>query len=79
MRPRVFGDLSRNSMIDTWNDPLYRAFRKNVSSRDDPSCSNCNLGPCDYIRADDFEQDCYVNHEPCGDRLWFAGLFHCME
>jgi putative metalloenzyme radical SAM/SPASM domain maturase len=80
VRPRVFGDLGERGILDVWNDPAYRAFRHGVLRYDYPFCSDCNLGKCcDYVRAPEFEQDCYLNAEPCGDCLWCKGVFQCLQ
>lgn len=80
VRPRVFGDLADQDLLGIWNRPDYRAFRENVTRYDYPFCSDCNLGKCcDYVQAEEFEQDCYLNAEPCGDCLWCKGVFHCLR
>ncbi|MBI5018279.1 MAG: radical SAM/SPASM family putative metalloenzyme maturase [Deltaproteobacteria bacterium] len=80
IRPRVFGDLADRGIVEIWNDPAYRAFREGVLRYDYPFCSDCNLGKCcDYVQALEFEQDCYLNAEPCGDCLWCKGVFQCLQ
>jgi putative metalloenzyme radical SAM/SPASM domain maturase len=80
VRPRVFGDLARSGILEIWNDPSFRAFRESVLRYDYPFCSDCNLGKCcDYVQAEEFEQDCYLNQEPCGDCLWCKGVFQCLQ
>jgi putative metalloenzyme radical SAM/SPASM domain maturase len=78
--PKVFGDLSQTAAAEIWNDPAYVEFRRSVAAYDYPFCSDCNLGKCcDYVQAEEFEQDCYINHEPCGDCLWCKGVFNCLQ
>ena len=78
--PKVFGDLAENDLLTIWNAPEYAAFRANVLGYDYPFCSDCNLAKCcDYVMAEEFEQDCYINHEPCGDCLWCKGVFQCLR
>jgi len=78
--PKVFGDLSQTTAARIWNDPAYVEFRRSVAAYDYPFCSDCNLGKCcDYVQAEEFEQDCYINHEPCGDCLWCKGVFNCLQ
>jgi putative metalloenzyme radical SAM/SPASM domain maturase len=78
--PKVFGDLADRELLDIWNDPAYEAFRSGVRGYDYPFCSDCNLAKCcDYVLAEEFEQDCYINHEPCGDCLWCKGVFQCLR
>jgi putative metalloenzyme radical SAM/SPASM domain maturase len=80
VEPRTFGDLGERGVLEIWNDPAYRAFRENVTRYDYPFCSDCNLGKCcDYVQAEEFEQDCYINAEPCGDCLWCKGVFQCLQ
>ncbi|MHB8763246.1 MAG: radical SAM/SPASM family putative metalloenzyme maturase [Deferrisomatales bacterium] len=80
VRPRVFGDLAERGVLETWNDPAFRAFRESVTRYDYPFCSDCNLAKCcDYVQAEEFEQDCYINAEPCGDCLWCKGVFQCLR
>lgn len=77
--PRVFGTLKEKGIREIWNDPAFRSFRKEVLKHEYPFCSNCNLVPCEYIYAEDFEQDCFANNVPCGDCFWCMGLFHCLQ
>ena len=80
VRPKVFGDLNERGILELWNDPAYTAFRASVLGYDFPFCSDCNLAKCcDYVTAEEFEQDCYINHEPCGDCLWCKGVFQCLR
>ncbi|MDW7711630.1 MAG: radical SAM/SPASM family putative metalloenzyme maturase [Deferrisomatales bacterium] len=80
VRPRVFGKVAQRGILDIWNDPAYRAFREGVTRYDYPFCSDCNLAKCcDYVTAEEFEQDCFLNTEPCGDCLWCKGVFHCLS
>lgn len=42
--------------------------------------SDCNLAKCcDYVQAEEYEQDCYINAEPCGDCLRCQGVFQCLR
>lgn len=78
--PRTFGTVSEQGILPIWNDPAYRAFREGVTRYDYPFCSDCNLAKCcDYVQAETFEQDCFLNAEPCGDCLWCKGVFHCLS
>lgn len=77
--PKVFGNLSQRDILEIWNDPEYRSFRKAVLSYDYPLCSSCNLAPCDYVDSRIFEQDCYTNAIPCCDCQWCLGVFQCMQ
>ncbi|GAB4263741.1 MAG: radical SAM/SPASM family putative metalloenzyme maturase [Deferrisomatales bacterium] len=80
VRPKVFGDLTRQGIEEIWADPAFRAFRESVLRYDYPFCSDCNLAKCcDYVQAEEFEQDCYLNAEPCGDCLWCKGVFQCLR
>jgi len=76
---KVFGNVRQRGVLDVWNDPSFRSFREEVLRYDFPYCSNCNVVPCQYLIAEDFEQDCYGNTVPCGDCFWCMGLFNCMR
>jgi putative metalloenzyme radical SAM/SPASM domain maturase len=77
--PKSFGNLSRMSMRDIWNDPDFISYRREVLRHDYPVCSNCNLVACEYIYSEKFEQDCFTNTVPCGDCFWCMGLFRCLQ
>ncbi|MGA7826519.1 MAG: SPASM domain-containing protein [Geobacteraceae bacterium] len=76
---KVFGNVRDSGILEVWNNPAFRDFREQVLSYDYPYCSNCNVVPCQYLTADDFEQDCYGNTVPCGDCFWCMGMFHCLQ
>jgi putative metalloenzyme radical SAM/SPASM domain maturase len=77
--PKIFGNLTELSLEDIWNDPAFLAFREEVVRHEYPFCTNCNLLPCEYLYAEEFEQDCYTNTVPCGDCFWCMGLFQCLQ
>ncbi len=79
VNPQIFGDLSGKGILEIWNDQRFRSFREEVLRHEYPFCSNCNLLPCEYIYAEEFEQDCYTNTVPCGDCFWCMGLFQCLS
>jgi MoaA/NifB/PqqE/SkfB family radical SAM enzyme len=74
-----FGNVRQLGILDIWNDPSFRSFREEVLRYDFPYCSNCNVVPCQYLIAEEFEQDCYGNTVPCGDCFWCMGLFNCLR
>jgi MoaA/NifB/PqqE/SkfB family radical SAM enzyme len=76
---KIFGNVREKGILDIWNDPSFRSFREEVLSYDFPYCSNCNVVPCQYLVAEEFEQDCYGNSVPCGDCFWCMGMFNCMR
>ncbi len=76
---RVFGSVRDRGILEIWNDPSFRSFREEVLRYDFPYCSNCNVVPCQYLSAEEFEQDCYGNTVPCGDCFWCMGMFNCMR
>jgi putative metalloenzyme radical SAM/SPASM domain maturase len=78
VRPRVFGNLAEEGILEIWNDPAFRSFREGALGYDHPHCSSCTLAPCDYVQTEAFEQDCHVRAEPCGSCLWSMGLFQCL-
>ena len=77
--PKVFGNLAEHGIAEVWNDRAYVDFRKEVMRHEYPFCTNCNLLPCEYLYAEEFEQDCYTNTVPCGDCFWCMGLFQCLQ
>ncbi len=79
VEPKVFGNLKDRGILDIWNSPEYQSFRRNVTGYDYPFCFNCGFALCDYVQGGDFQQDCYVNTEPCGACLWCMGVFHCLR
>ncbi len=79
VKPRVFGNLAERGILEIWNDPAYVSFRRNVLRYDYPFCFNCSFALCDYVQGGDFEQDCYVNAEPCGVCLWCMDIFNCLK
>jgi len=79
VKPKVFGNLSEQGILEIWNSPAYRTFRRNVIGYDYPYCFNCGFALCDSVQTDDFEQDCYLNTEPCAACLWCQGVFHCLR
>ena len=78
VQPRVFGNVVERGVLDIWNSPGFRSYRENVLGHTYPSCAGCGFAPCDYV-SDVFEQDCYVNTEPCGSCLWSSGVFRCLD
>ena len=79
VNPRIFGNLDRRGILEIWNDPSFLSFREEVLGNEYPYCSNCNLVPCDYIAAEEFEKDCYNTAVPCGDCFWGLGIFNCLQ
>ncbi|HZV82739.1 MAG TPA: radical SAM/SPASM family putative metalloenzyme maturase [Geobacteraceae bacterium] len=79
VQPRVFGNLAEESMLELWNGQEFRAYRENILKDNHPFCPGCPSAPCDYIQAEPFAQDCYLNSEPCGACLWGNGLFQCLS
>lgn len=76
---KVFGNLKEQTIEEIWNGKDYRSFREEVMRHEYPFCTNCNLLPCEYLYAEEFEQDCYTNTIPCGDCFWCMGLFQCLQ
>lgn len=79
IQPRVFGNVNQQGVREIWNSPGFRTYRTNVLSHNYPVCAGCNTAPCDLVQNAAFEQDCYVNTEPCGSCLWSSGVFRCLE
>jgi len=76
---KSFGNVRVSGILDIWNNQPFREFREQVLAYDFPYCSNCNVVPCQYLKAEEFEQDCYGNTVPCGDCFWCMGLFNCLQ
>jgi MoaA/NifB/PqqE/SkfB family radical SAM enzyme len=76
---KSFGNVNERGLTEIWNSPSFRAFREEVLAYDFPYCSNCNVVPCQYLTAEEFEQDCYGNTIPCGDCFWCMGMFRCLQ
>jgi putative metalloenzyme radical SAM/SPASM domain maturase len=79
VKPKVFGNLYQQDILQIWNNPEFYLFRKNVLAYDYPSCAACGLAPCDYVQTDEFEQDCHIRNVPCGSCLWCMGVFQCLR
>jgi len=79
VRPRVLGNLSERGILEIWNDPAFVSFRQGVLRYDYPFCFNCSFALCDYVQGGFFEQDCYINTEPCGACLWCMDVFRCLK
>jgi putative metalloenzyme radical SAM/SPASM domain maturase len=79
VRPKVFGELEGEGILEIWNSPEFRAFRENVIRYDYPYCSSCSLAPCDYVQTEEFEQDCHIRNVQCGSCMWCMGVFQCLR
>ena len=77
--PRRFGTVGAETLLEIWNGREFRAYRENVLTANYPFCTGCPTAPCDYVQAEPFSQDCYLNTEPCGACLWSSGLFNCLS
>jgi putative metalloenzyme radical SAM/SPASM domain maturase len=79
VKPKVFGNLNQQDMLQIWNSQEFSSFRQGVLAYDYPSCASCGLAPCDYVQTDDFQQDCHIRNVPCGSCLWCTGVFQCLR
>jgi putative metalloenzyme radical SAM/SPASM domain maturase len=79
VQPRVFGNVIDKGLQEIWNSRAFRTYRENVLQGNYPFCPGCPSAPCDYIQAEPFAQDCYLNSEPCGACLWSSGMFNCLS
>lgn len=79
VKPKVFGNLAQQDILQIWKNPEYTSFRKDVLAYDYPSCASCGLAPCDYVQTDEFQQDCHIRNVPCGSCLWCTGVFQCLR
>mgnify|MGYP005832539123 CR=1 FL=1 len=77
---REMGDLAQEDLASVWNREEFRLFRESAKRYDVPFCTDCNLASCcDYVLAEEFEQDCAGTRIPCGDCLWCKGIFKCLS
>jgi putative metalloenzyme radical SAM/SPASM domain maturase len=79
VKPRVFGNLSDQTIDEIWKSPDFRSFREGVRRYEFPFCFDCSFALCNYVDGEEFEHDCYTGLVPCGACLWCTGLFHCMQ
>jgi putative metalloenzyme radical SAM/SPASM domain maturase len=79
VQPKSFGNVTGGGIMAIWNGEEFRRFRESVLGFDYPLCFSCKLAPCDYVEAENFEQDCHIRHEPCGSCLWCMGIFRCLQ
>lgn len=79
IQPKVFGRLTDQPLLKIWNSSDFQRFRRNVLQYGYPYCTSCSVGPCDYAEAENFEQDCFLQTEPCGGCLWAMGILQCLE
>jgi MoaA/NifB/PqqE/SkfB family radical SAM enzyme len=69
-----FGPLPERGLVETWNAPEYRDFRRKLDEFSFAPCSTCNS--CDL--PDINNEDCYGNvHPACGGCLWSQGFIQC--
>ena len=68
------GSLKDRSLLDIWQDPIYKALRERLAEFDFSPCVICNS--CDM--ADANREDCFGNSLPaCGGCLWAQGFIQC--
>lgn len=79
VKPREFGQLSQQPLLEIWNSDEFKNFRQNVVRFDYPYCSNCGVSPCDLVQEEDFVHDCFAGTEPCGSCPWAMGLLQCLQ
>lgn len=74
-----FGNVLEQELLDIWNSQRYTEFRQRTERFDFPPCGECNFNEaCNFIIGENFEQDCYLNPQPCGDCLWSRGILQCL-
>ena len=79
VKPWILGNVRDRDILAIWKDGASRSFRERVLGYQFPFCFDCGFALCDYVGEEDFEQDCYLGHVPCGACLWCTGLFHCLQ
>ena len=80
VRPRVFGNLHRQSLEEVWRSEAYRSFRNEAGQYGYAPCWNCSQGPCSSLVNDrgDYANDCYGSQVPCGHCQWNLGGIRCL-
>jgi len=80
VRPRVFGNLSRNTLATIWQNEEYRRFRDEAGQYSYAPCWSCTQGPCPTLVNDsgDFANDCFGSRVPCGHCQWNLGGIRCL-
>jgi putative metalloenzyme radical SAM/SPASM domain maturase len=76
---RRFGSLAGRDILKIWNDHAFTTFRRNVLKYSYPYCFDCNFSLCGNMNTEEFEQDCYLNTEPCGACLWCMDMLQCLK
>ena len=79
VKTKTFGNLAHQELQHIWNTPEFSSFRTDVLAYDYAFCASCGVAPCDYVQAEEFEQDCHVRKVPCGSCLWCTGVFQCLS
>lgn len=77
--PVYFGDVTKDSLENIWNDPEYVSFRQDVVKYEYPNCHTWCEKRCDYVLEAPFFQDCYINSIPCADCQWNLGFLNCLS
>ncbi len=79
VKPRSFGTLGDQDVVELWNCAAARSFREGVLRYDFPFCYDCNHALCDYVQDEEFTQDCHLGTVPCAACLWCTGVFQCLQ
>ncbi|HSQ35874.1 MAG TPA: radical SAM protein [Candidatus Binatia bacterium] len=70
----TLGSLGEHGLVEIWNDPEYRDFRRKLEEFVFAPCTTCNS--CDL--PDVNNEDCFGNvHPACGGCLWSQGFIQC--
>jgi MoaA/NifB/PqqE/SkfB family radical SAM enzyme len=73
-QPYPVGSLRERGLVEIWNDPEYREFRRKLDEFSFSPCTTCNS--CDL--PDENGEDCFGNtHPACGGCLWSQGFIQC--
>lgn len=80
VRPRIFGNLHRQSLEAVWRGEAYSRFRDEAGRYAYAPCWNCSQGPCASLVNDngDYANDCYGSQVPCGHCQWNLGGIRCL-
>lgn len=71
-----FGNLSNQSLKDTWLSPKYVRFRIIVKNFSFPSCTDCEFREFCWFVEENL-MDCWGNSPSCADCLWARKIIQC--
>ncbi|MGC8974785.1 MAG: tungsten cofactor oxidoreductase radical SAM maturase [Thermoprotei archaeon] len=72
----IFGDLTKEHLLDIWRKPEYVKFRMNTYFFRMPSCFECSLREYCYITTSN-ESDCWGNMPTCASCPYSHDIVRC--